>query len=157
MVTDFSALVDHNPCRVFGGVVFLTEVIVLRLHIHQICFTGSFFPQTSPSAHWILHCDPEIGQRLKAINYASWCVLVERRRHNAVLLSAIIPGCFCCVGNTIYFFFFQNISMLSLKQWHVVLGEHKITLELCSRFIVHYAREGTFFYWFHFSLYIYCS
>lgn len=44
--------------------------IILQLHINEIYFAGCFF-QTFTSAHWILRCDPEIGQRLEVINYAS--------------------------------------------------------------------------------------
>lgn len=159
MVTVFSAPVNRIPC----GVLFFYFLQPLSFRSHRgyrpqtphssDLFHRQFFsPQTSPSAHWILHCDPEIGQRLKAINYASRCVLVERKRHNAVLLFAIIPGCFLLCGeHSLFFYFFQNISMLSFKQWQVAgTGtsfslQNKITPVLCSRLIVHYGREGTFF------------
>lgn len=164
MVTDYLAPVDRIKfCFAFfffsQGVFSLAEVIVLRLHIHQICFTGSFFfPQTSPSANWFLHCDPEIGQRLKAINYASWCVPVEHRRHNAALLSAIIPGCFLLFGEHSLFFSFSRtfpccplssdtLRSMSTRYFFLPL-QNKITSVLCSRFIVHCGREGTFFFFF---------
>lgn len=101
---------DHAPCAAFFFLSLAREFSFSQkfkssdsTFIRSVSQAVFFFPQTSPSAHWILHCDPEIGQRLKAINYASWCVLMERRRHNAVILFAIIPRCFLLYGELIFF------------------------------------------------------
>lgn len=81
-----------------------------------------FHPHSRPR-HQLLHCHPEIGQRLRFMNYASQCVcvhsIVEHRRHDAVLLFAITQGFFLLYPNIFQgevVFFSLNIFMFCFKQ-----------------------------------------